>query len=617
MSITDVSDHPQLRGRYESFRRIAHQCYGARDKLSGEQVQVKHVQTAFADLADAAEMVREVRVLRHFRSHPNIANVRRVLLPPPAAHGEWNHVIIVRGHVQYTLDRVIRSRTELSPAHVAYMSYQLFSALRALHGAGVVHGHIAPLHVLVSPECHVSLAGLRGARDVDELAATAEHDLDGYTTMRWYRAPELLVCNSSYGPPADMWSTGCVLAEMLTRKVLFPARDPMHELKLIPTLIGLPARDALCEVVELPRALEFLEELRATLGDAEPQLGATLAGVPEPLVSLIRGLLQFDSRHRLSAAQALSHAAYEAADEYDLLCPRVEPFRFERIAEEGVTRQDDARIALWREAMALERLDGGAGAEGAREPPRAWQAPPARAGVVPSLAALALRALLVGGPALLLAERAESAEGLGVACADEDPADDAQPDSAEQRQLRQRWLRVADRRVSALLSVAPALALTDDGPLSVAESAAALAKFPCTCETIGRTLASSAFSACDAGPHSAQHCNSDSAGGLDAVSALRHLVHSLRGAGGACPPWSASRTVRAGIRTVAMQWRAQLSSQQRAAAEAARAKQQVTEGAPAGAPAEPSASADGAGTQPEAVLHVQRLLSQLARFADM
>lgn len=161
---------------------------------------------------------------------------------------------------------------------------------------------------------------------------------------RWYRAPELLVQNRQYDAKVDMWSVGCILAELLGVRAIFPGKDSLHQLRLIVELLGTPTNDELRNI-ENEQAVAYVRAQAAAKG-----LGAKeAAAAPGPaaatqrfermypdaepkLLELLAQLLQFDPRKRPSAEEALAHpylAAYRDAPDEGLPVPEIE-MSFER-----------------------------------------------------------------------------------------------------------------------------------------------------------------------------------------------------------------------------------------------------------------------------------------------
>jgi mitogen-activated protein kinase 1/3 len=142
------------------------------------------------------------------------------------------------------MHRVIRTQ-DLSDDHAQYFIYQTLRALKALHSADVIHRDLKPSNLLLNANCDLKVCDFGLARSVKtaEPSGTETGFMTEYVATRWYRAPEIMLTFKQYTKAIDVWSVGCILAEMLSGKPLFPGRDYHHQLTLILDVLGTPTLD--------------------------------------------------------------------------------------------------------------------------------------------------------------------------------------------------------------------------------------------------------------------------------------------------------------------------------------------------------------------------------------
>lgn len=316
--------------RYQLIRAIGHGAYGvviaASDQVTGNSVAIKNIPKTFDDLVDAKRIVREIRLMRHLQ-HPNIVTVVDVMRPPSLQAFEDTY--IVTDLMETDLHRVINSPEPLSSDHIAYITYQLLCGVRYMHSAQIIHRDIKPSNVLINRDCLVKICDFGLARGIDlpDTGEPLDQALTEYVVTRWYRAPELLLA-SRYSTPIDVWSVGCIMVEMFTRKALFPGHDHVHQLHLILQLVGSPTTDEMGFITNM-KAKRWMA--RQPQHERKP-FETVCPGAPAAARDLMAQLLRFDPRARLSVDDAIRHpflAAYhsEASEE---LAPRAFDFAFEK-----------------------------------------------------------------------------------------------------------------------------------------------------------------------------------------------------------------------------------------------------------------------------------------------
>lgn len=158
------------------------------------------------------------------------------------SHGDRVHLVMELAVTD--LARIARDRTiVLSEAHVKGFMQQMLAGLAHLHGQQIMHRDLKPDNVLITADGGVKLADFGHAGRFPEPDQALFHRV----VTIWYRAPELLLQAHRYGPAVDVWAAGCIMAELLLRQPLFPARfadgrdDEMQQLAAIVRLLGNPS----------------------------------------------------------------------------------------------------------------------------------------------------------------------------------------------------------------------------------------------------------------------------------------------------------------------------------------------------------------------------------------
>jgi len=138
-------------------------------------------------------------------------------------------------YMDYTLKRLIHSQqVPLTEKMIQFILYQMLSAVHYMHSADIIHRDMKPENILINKKLELKIADMNLARKENN------EDVTYYVTSRPYRAPEVFVNGSVYTKAIDIWSIGCILAEMLGKTVLFQGSDYVDQITRFVAILGKP-----------------------------------------------------------------------------------------------------------------------------------------------------------------------------------------------------------------------------------------------------------------------------------------------------------------------------------------------------------------------------------------
>jgi len=251
-------------------------------------------------LIDAKRVLREVKLLQ-FLKHENIIPLYDMI--PPVSVKDFNDVYMVMEFMETDLHKIISSKNELSEEHIQYFMYQLLSGLKFIHSAHVIHRDLKPSNLLLNSDCRLKICDFGLARGVKLADEKHDYELTEYVVTRWYRAPEIMVAAQEYDFKSDIWSAGCIFAELFLRKPLFAGDDYIHQMNLIFDFLGTPTGDDL-KFVTNPNALQFIKNM--TVRPAKPYK-KKFPTASADAIDLMQKMLSFNPHTRISADEALAH----------------------------------------------------------------------------------------------------------------------------------------------------------------------------------------------------------------------------------------------------------------------------------------------------------------------
>ncbi|KAK5778099.1 mitogen-activated protein kinase 9-like isoform X1 [Gossypium arboreum] len=334
--------------RYQVQEVIGKGSYGvvasAIDTHTSEKVAIKKINEVFEHVSDATRILREIKLLRLLR-HPDVVQIKHIMLPP--SRREFRDIYVVFELMESDLHQVIRANDDLTPEHHQFFLYQLLRGLKYIHAANVFHRDLKPKNILANADCKLKICDFGLARVSFNDAPSAIFWTD-YVATRWYRAPEL--CGSffsKYTPAIDIWSIGCIFAEMLIGKPLFPGKNVVHQLDLMTDMLGTPSAESISKIRN-EKARRYLSSMRRK----QPVPFSHKFPNVDPLaLCLLERLLAFDPKDRPTAEEALADPYFYGLANVDRE-PTTQPiskleFEFER----RKLAKDDVRELIYREIL--------------------------------------------------------------------------------------------------------------------------------------------------------------------------------------------------------------------------------------------------------------------------
>lgn len=272
----------------------------ALNKKTGRTVAIKKNKGVFQDLCDAKRILREIKLMMHF-DHDDIIGLIGVIPPDEDELDTYNDVYLVMMRMETTLAKVITSKQKLTDRHYQFFVYQMLRGLKYIHSAGVIHRDLKPENILINgADCNLKITDFGLARGVykeDNL------DLTEYVVTRWYRAPEVMCSAKQYDEKVDVWSVGCIFAELLIKKPIFPGGNHIEQLKIIFAILGTPEADSL-DWIKTPEAKHWVERMQPSRGR---NLSKIFHNASSEALDLLISMLQLDPNKRISVVDALAH----------------------------------------------------------------------------------------------------------------------------------------------------------------------------------------------------------------------------------------------------------------------------------------------------------------------
>lgn len=303
-AITYIAEHVIGTG---SFGTV----FQAKCRETGEIVAIKKV------LQDKRYKNRELQIM-HMLDHPNIVALKHCFYS--TTDGEEIYLNLVLEFVPETVNRIARQynkmKIRMPLIYVKLYIYQICRALAYIHNCvGICHRDIKPQNLLVNPHTHqLKLCDFGSAK----VLVKGEPNIS-YICSRYYRAPELIFGATEYTTAIDLWSTGCVMAELLLGQPLFPGESGVDQLVEIIKVLGTPTRE------EIKCMNPNYTEFKFPQIKAHPWHKVFQRQLPPEAVDLVSRFLQYSPYLRCTALEACIHPFFDELRDPNTRLPNGRP----------------------------------------------------------------------------------------------------------------------------------------------------------------------------------------------------------------------------------------------------------------------------------------------------
>ena len=278
--------------------------YEAEEYGTGRIVAVKKV------FQDKNYKNRELSIMKLLK-HPNVVTLYNSFFTETENGNEYLHLVME--YIPDTLykynKRYVKARTLLPLIYVKLYTYQMFKGLAYIHSLGICHRDIKPQNILIDPKTHiVKICDFGSAKRLSPNEPNVS-----YICSRYYRAPELIFGATQYTVAVDIWSTACVVAEMLTGVSLFPGENNVDQMVEIIKVLGTPTPEEIRQMNPNYNSFNFPNIQKRDLKDVFHQCNDPTA------IDFMSKLLVYIPQNRLSAAEVLNHPFFDELRHIDIL----------------------------------------------------------------------------------------------------------------------------------------------------------------------------------------------------------------------------------------------------------------------------------------------------------
>lgn len=278
-------------GEYSNLKPIGLGSFGlVVSAINSKQmhVAIKKISNPFTNIILAKRLYREFVLLETFR-HDNILNLLDAYIDDHAS------CYLVTDLFKTDMEKLLASQSLETP-YIQCFLYQICRGLKYIHSAGWFHRDLKPSNLLINENCDLKICDFGLARVISNDLMT------DYVSTRYYRAPEIML-SGTYDKAIDIWSVGCIFAEMLEGLPLFPGENHIDQFVKIVNLLGFPTPTILQNISD--ETMKFLDALPRP--ENVVSVESRFSYLDKTALDLLQKILLWDPKSRISAQDILCH----------------------------------------------------------------------------------------------------------------------------------------------------------------------------------------------------------------------------------------------------------------------------------------------------------------------